>query len=253
MEKQENTLIIRPQRIIIFFVITGLILLTFSLVGQYLRLFPNSYSISSPIQEDIIRDFTMEFDVNTEANISTYYNVLILAIAAFLLFAVTALKNINKDKYRIEWAALAWVVLYFSMDDASVIHEKFSKYFKDWTDMGGFFEYKWVIVGIPVVLILAILFLRFWLHLETKFKILFLVSAGIYFTGSLGSELISGRWAYSNGTKNFTYALLTTFEEGLELGGVTLLIYSLLHYLEVYFPSILLLSQKTKNSIPAEK
>jgi hypothetical protein len=149
---------------------------------------------------------------------------------------VAYLKYVDKDKFRFQWVLLGLLLFYISMDDASVIHEKFSRYLKGASDLGGWFEYKWVIIGLLAVAVIGVLFFRFWLHLDTKFKILFLLAGGLFFGGAVGFELIGGRWAYSFGSKNFTYSVLTTMEQGLQYAGLTTLVYSLLLYLGSYAP-----------------
>ncbi len=235
-QDRERTLMIQPKWALYIFGGMEIIVVVLSLIGQYLRMFPDSYSIHSPFQEKLLHDFIWGFDVNSEANITTYYSVSAAMASALLLFIIACLKNATKDRYRFYWAALAGLLLYMSMDDASVIHEKVSKYLKGVSDMGGWFEYKWVIVGLAVIGLLVIGFFRFWLHLDNKYKFLFVASAALYFGGAVGAEILGGRWAYSNGSKNFTYVLFNTFEQSLQYGGLTLLAYSLLLYIQSYFP-----------------
>jgi hypothetical protein len=204
-----------------------------SLAGQYVRLFPNPLNLNFPL---LAHNFVVEFDVNAEANITTYFSVSLALIAAFLLLLIAYFKNAAKDKYRFHWTALALFLLYISIDDASVIHEKVSKYLKGLTSLGGWFEYKWVIVGLVVIGVLALSFFRFWLNLDNKYKVLFLLSAGLFFGGAVGTEMIGGRWAYSFGSNNFTYKVFTTLEQGLQYAGLILLVYSLLLYMRSYFP-----------------
>lgn len=235
-QHEEQSLNIQPKWALYIFGGVEVVLLILSLIGQYLQMFPDSYSIHSHFQENIVHYFILMFDVNSEANITTYYSVSMAIVASFLLFLIASLKNAVKDRYRFYWTILAWFVFYISMDDASVIHEKTSRYLKGLTDLGGWFEYKWVIIGLVVVAVFAVSFFRFWLHLDNKHKVLFLVSAGLFFGGAVGTELVGGRWAYSFGSKNFTYTLLTTFEQGMQYAGLTMLIYSLLSYLGTYYP-----------------
>lgn len=235
-QEQEQTLTIQPKRVLYILGGIEIVVVIFSLIGQYLRLFPDSYSIHSPFQERVLHDFIWYFDVNSEANLTTYYSVTMAMLSAFLLFIIAYFKNAAKDKYRIHWAALAGFLLYISMDDASVIHEKSSKYLKGFSDLGGWFEYKWVFIGLVVIGILAIAFFQFWLHLDNKYKALFLASAAMFFGGAVGTEMLGGHWAYSNGSKNFTYVLFNTLEQSLQYAGLILLAFSLLLYIKTYFP-----------------
>ena len=76
----------------------------------------------------------------------------------------------------------------------------------------------------------------FFFQLEKKYKILFLASAALFFIGALGFEIISGRYANYNDTRNITYNMITTVEETLEMGGISLLVYSLFDYIKTHFP-----------------
>lgn len=236
MNKIENTITFNPQKLLLFLGGLWLAILCLSLAGQYLRMFPEHYGSVPTTGQDVIGDFIQEFDVNSEANVTSYYSVSLAILSSLLFFVVAYHKYADKDKYRLQWAALGFLLLYISMDDASVIHEKFSRYLKGMSDLGGWFEYKWVIIGLLAVGIIGVAFFRFWLHLDTRFKILFLLAGGMFFGGAVGFELIGGRWAYSFGSKNFVYSVLTTLEQGLQYAGLTTMIYSLLLYLKSYAP-----------------
>jgi hypothetical protein len=235
---RQHTVHIKTRKIIITLVVLSLVLIALSLIGQWFRLFPDSYSISGPTQEFFLDLFIEKFSVNTENNIPTYFNTVILFIAALLTFLIASFKQVQKDKYRYEWLLLGLVFLYISIDEAAVIHEEFTRLFKDMPDLNGWLHYKWVIPGSIAVALLALGFLRFFLHLEHRYRLLFFLSSAVFLSGALGSELISGRYASQFGTKSFPYALLTTMEESLEWFGVTLLIFTLLKYLESYLPEI---------------
>jgi len=238
MESKEYIQTVQPRRIFQVMVITALIFGVFSFIGQLVRLYPDYYYPNhTPIKDFLWFFFTFQFGVNTEGNIATHFNTLILVIVSALFLLIALLKNVVKDKHRISWFILSLFVLYLSIDEQAVLHEKLNKVFSGWTSLNGWFEYKWVIPGIIGVAVFAVLFIPFFLHLDFKFKALFIISAGMYFSGALGSEMFSGHYASIYGTKNITYSLMTTIEEMLEFNGVNLLIYSLLHYLEINFSS----------------
>jgi hypothetical protein len=238
MDASRHTINIKPARIATILVILSLILVVLSLTGQWFRLFPDSYSISGPTQEFFLDLFIDKFSVNTENNVPTYFNTVILVIAAFLTFAIASAKYAQKDKYRYEWFLLGFVFLYLSVDEAAVIHEQFGALFKDAPSMGGWLHYKWVIPGMAALLILGLVFLRFFLHLDRRFKIFFLISAAVYLSGALGGELFSGHYADAFGTKNFTYAVMTTVEESLEWLGITSMVFTLLKYIETHVSEV---------------
>jgi hypothetical protein len=125
------------------------------------------------------------------------------------------------------------------MDEAAVLHERLIKPMRsvvNFEGYGGLFYFAWVIPGIVVVLLFLLAYLRFFLHLENKFKVLFFVSLGIYISGVLGGEMINGHFAETIGLKNFRYAMYTSLEEALELFGASMITYSLLTYIKQYIP-----------------
>jgi hypothetical protein len=74
------------------------------------------------------------------------------------------------------------------------------------------------------------------LHLDRKFKFLFFISLAVYLGGVIGGEIISGYYAANLGLKNFTYAVVASLEESVEMIGASMIIYSLLVYIEKYLP-----------------
>ncbi len=230
-QSNENNLTIRPRRALYVFGGAGMIVIILSFFSQYIRLFPEIYSIHQPYQADLIKDFILEFDFNGQPGIAIYYNVFILLAASGLLFVTAHLKNLNKDAYRFYWLSLAWIVLIFSIDNLAIFHEKIKLLFKDKTDVGGWSEYTWVIVGI---MIFAVLFFRFWRSLDKKYRFLFFASGILYFSGVLGEEITR-----FNDTTELIYSLLLTVEQGLQYAGGILLIYATLLNLTHVFPNFI--------------
>jgi hypothetical protein len=52
----------------------------------------------------------------------------------------------------------------------------------------------------------------------------------------IGGEMVSGYYAANLGQKNITYAIVASIEESIEYIGCSLIIYSLLKYIEHYLP-----------------
>ena len=229
VQDQERTLVIQPRRALFFLGGAGILMVVLSFITHYLRLHPESYNIRYPYQADLLNDLTLEFNFNGANNIVVYFSVLILNIAAGLLFVAAHFKKEVKDDYRVHWTALAWIVLFFAIDTLAGIHGKFQLYFEYSAVMSS--KYAWMIVWIAGTVILSLLFLRFWLHLDKQYRILFLASAVLYLAGILGKEMTQ-----FSPSQDFVYSLFLTIEQGLQYGGATLLIYSLLLYIPSFSP-----------------
>ncbi len=217
-QEYEPTLVIQPRRALYLFGGIGILVVILSFIGQYLFMFPDTYNIRSPFEANLIRDFISEFNFHGQPNISIYYNLLGLNAASFFLFVIAHFKKISKDKYWFHWAAMAWIVLVVSIDNLAIIRNKIVEYYQDSVNSAGSSPYGWMIAGILVAVVLIIFFFQFWLRLENKYRILFVTSIFIYFIGAL--------------IKAYSLLPFTALEQVLHYGGVTLLLYSVLHYME---------------------
>lgn len=170
------------------------------------------------------------FNFDTEQNIPTLYSSIALVFTSFLLFLIGfACKK--ADKPFIAWFGLSFIFLFLSVDEISVLHERLIEPVRMTLNTSGFFYYAWVIPYGAFVIIFLALYAKFLINLSTKIRNLFVISGLIYVTGAIGFELIGGYHAELNGRDNVAYALITTFEELLEMLGVNLFIYSLLSHI----------------------
>ncbi len=181
-------------------------------------------------------------DMDKERNLPSFFSAGLLFLAAQLLFLIS---RINKGKPRGGfgyWLALAIIFLYMTFDEAFSVHEPLSSPIKqilDW-EQYGLFYFAWVIPGMLLVAITALVFLRFWWNLPRRTRWIFLLAAGLYILGSIGFEMLSGRYAEFRSNTNLTYSLITFFEESLEMAGIIVFIWGLLLHLEEQFPWVTL-------------
>jgi hypothetical protein len=239
MSSNTPTVKINPKRTLTILFSIIILLVFLSIWGQYLRFFPRSYSVHGAIQEFGIDLLRQSFYTDSEANVPTYFNTIILFIPSMLFAVIGAWKLSIKDKFKYQWVGLSLVFLYLSMDEASVLHEKLiapMRLLFNYERFGGVFYFAWVVPGMAAILFFLLAYLRFFIHLENKFKFLFFISLAIYVSGIIGGEMLSGHFAGTIGFKNFTYAAYTSLEESLEWIGCSLLIYSLLKYIQQYLP-----------------
>ena len=228
---------INPMRVMIVLCVIIAALVGLSVWGQYLRFNPGAFDISGPGDEFIIDLLMRAFYVDLEANVPTYFNTIILFIPSLLLGLIAAWKYAIKDKFKFQWIGLSLVFLYLSMDEAAVLHERLIKPVRAMLNIyEGWFYFAWIIPGMIAVALFGLAYITFFLHLNTKFKLLFFASLAIYIGGIIGGELVSGHFAQATGLDNFRYAMFTSLEESLEYFGCSLLIYSLLTYIKDYLP-----------------
>ncbi|MBL8090315.1 MAG: hypothetical protein KF758_16210 [Anaerolineales bacterium] len=211
------------------------VLVGFSIWGQHIRFF--GVADIRGYWHEFLMDLLMSaFYLDAEGNIPSYWNALLLFIPSVMLGIIGAWKYSIKDKFRFHWFVLAIIFLLLSFDEAAVLHERLIKPMRAIAGAQGLFYFTWVIPGLIGVALFGLLYLIFFLHLDKKFKILFLLSLGVYIGGVIGGEMLSGYFASNLGQRNFTYAVVASFEESIEMIGCSLIIYSLLEYMKQYLP-----------------
>ena len=171
------------------------------------------------------------FFLGDEGNVPTYFSAVILLLGALLLAVIAVLKGQSGDRYRRYWAALSFVFVYMSVDEAAQVHELMSRPVEELLGQspGGIFSYAWVIPGLAIMCLVALLFLRFVLHLPPKIRWMAIAAGAMFFGGAIGFELIEGRFDALYGHTNLAFSLITTVEETLEMAAVILWDHALLY------------------------
>lgn len=197
---------------------------------------------------DVLFGFIRLLDVNTEGNIPTWYSTLALLTSSLLLAAIASTKK-NGHPYFFSWTVLSIIFLFLSVDEGAGLHELWTPFLLRSFDARGFIYFVWVVPYGILVLIFALAYLNFLVHLPVKTRNLFLAAGVIFVSGALGMELIEGRYADSFGERNMGMAVLTTVEEFLEMIGIVVFIYALLSHLSSEMKGIRICI-RTKDQLP---
>jgi uncharacterized BrkB/YihY/UPF0761 family membrane protein len=189
------------------------------------------------------------FDLDTEGNISTRFASELLVIASVLFFIVYRTKRKLKDRFSLHWLFLSVIFILMALDESVMLHEQTSQFLRGTIEN---LHFAWVILGTLFVIVFGLAYLKFFMNLEKRWKILFFSSAFIFLTGALLLEIVGNFYQASAGQDNLTYSMIANIEELFEFGGVILLIYSLSSYLEQlnqYF-LIEITSSEKEDSLP---
>ncbi|MCD6355987.1 MAG: hypothetical protein J7L66_01770 [Anaerolineaceae bacterium] len=234
VDKRSNqTIYIPAKKIAHFLDLVSLILVLVSLTGQYLR-FCTVYDKAFGLIPLV--------DVDRELTIPTMFSVMLLFLIALTLFMIARIKKRQKDKFTWSWFTLAFGFLFMSFDEGSSIHELTVMPIRRAVGekLPGFLTFAWVIPGIAIILVVGIIFIRFYFALPSRTKHLVFISAAVYLSGLVGVEMIGGNYASVYGIKNLTYNLIVTVEESLEMAGMVLFFYTLLDYLQDFSDTVTL-------------
>ncbi|MEE4146099.1 MAG: hypothetical protein V2I26_14950 [Halieaceae bacterium] len=174
------------------------------------------------------------FNFNLEANVPTLYSACQLVLTSLLLLSVGVARR-KRQQGCIAWKLLAFIFLFLAIDEASSIHEQLTVVTRQALGTSGYLFFAWVIPYGIATLLLLLLFAKFLIDLPPRTRMLFLFSAAIFLGGTLGLEMLGGRYVTSPGATELTYSVIYTLEEVLEMVGIALFIYAILDYMTTTF------------------
>jgi len=123
------------------------------------------------------------------------------------------------------------IFMFLSLDEIAQLHELSGRILGMFGRGSGIFYNMWVIVAGFALVIFAVFYFRFWLSLPAKPRKLFLIAGIIYVFGAVGFEMLES-WAHDASWARVVVPGFVTIEETMEMSGVILFIYSLLHHLK---------------------
>lgn len=241
MTNQMTNIKLNSKKILMFLLTIIAILVGLSIWGQHMRFFGVA-DIRGAWHEFLIDQMINNFYLDYEGNVPSYINALLLFIPSLLLACIGAWKSSIRDKFRFHWNGLALIFFLLSIDEIASFHEELIKPMRAIFGSEGIFYFAWIIPGMIAIALFGLMYLMYFLHLENKFKLLFFLSLAAYLGGVVGGEIVSGYFAANLGLKNYTYAIVASLEESVEMFGCSLIIYSLLEYIKHYLPEGLTLN-----------
>ena len=184
------------------------------------------------LDHDVLLGLVRLFDLDQEANVTTWYSTVLLLLAAVLLAVIARAAHTARAQFRLHWALLALILLVMSVDEASSIHELAIRPLRSALGVqAGVLYFTWVVPAGAAVLLVGIAYLRFVLHLPAATRRLFVIAGGVYVGGALGLELIGGYLASHHGGEGLAYLAEVTIEETMEMSGAVLFIHGLMGHI----------------------
>lgn len=172
------------------------------------------------------------FNLDRELNFPTWYSALTIVFCAILLRIIALGKKQQGDRYARDWQLLSVIFFILAIDEIVSIHEiLIIPEVSEALNLPWFLHSLWVIPGLVFVVWFARRFGKFVRHLPLKSRRQFILAACIYIGGALVMEMVGSHFAESIGQQHILYAAIATVEEVLEMTGIIMFIYALLHYL----------------------
>jgi hypothetical protein len=195
------------------------------------------------------------FDMDQEHNIPTLFSSLMLLTSALLLLLIATAKRKEGQTEHWYWHGMAAVFLFLSVDEITILHERFNDPVRDTLQTTGALHFAWVIPYAIIILTLTVLYARFVLKIiPRRTRKLMILSACIFIGGALGLELAGSYYFSKAGEIDITFALMATVEETMEMVGVVLFVYALMDYMATQLKSLYFqVSNETSTSFSSQE
>ncbi len=163
------------------------------------------------------------FRLDFERNVPTVFAVVLFLMCALLTaFRARVMARVSKRQMA-GWLGLTAVFTFVACDEFFEIHERLVVPTRELFNTSGVLHFAWVIPYGLAVMVLGLLYLRFFMRLEPTFRRRLFTSAAVFLSGAVGMEMVGGAYLDGDETRrNFTYGIITTIEETLELIGSVL-------------------------------
>lgn len=200
-----------------------------------------------------LRGFIHGFYFDAEANLPSLYSALAIFFCSVLLWLIGTLGIEKTARRSFYWKILSAIFIFLAIDEFGSLHEYMIQPVRRMMHQSpldsDYLYFAWFIPYIIFVLLLVIVLLRFLFSLPARTRWLFILGGAVFLSGAVGMEMVGGKywaergWAIDGSDEvNLTYALITTFEELLEMLGIVIFIYALSGYYlkQIHEHSILL-------------
>lgn len=217
------TLTIKPKKIALILGVAICLLIMAGILGSIARF---QFGITDSLIVNL-------FNLDSEKNFPTYFSTVLLLVSGVLLFVIGYARKKQAARDYWQWIGLGAVFIFLSMDEFIEIHEEIGTIIQNKFQPTGVFYFAWIIPYAVFAIAMAIAYVPFLLRLPLTFKKLFIAAGFLYVMGALGMEAVASYFNYEIGERGLYFVVLSTIEESMEMFGLVLFIYALLHYMDV--------------------
>lgn len=186
--------------------------------------------------------FVPLFDFDQEYNIPTFYSALAILFCAALLWYIGVDKKETTREGGRYWKILSVLFVGLSLDELAGIHNQFghltlflfSKVPSIVNEEIITRSRFWILVLIPLLLLVALFFVRFYKKLPQQTKFYIFLAGTVFLAGAVVLEYMGALYIITSEKVDIVYGLLYTLEELLEMLGIVLLIRTLVAYISQY-------------------
>jgi hypothetical protein len=176
-----------------------------------------------PILHDADSPIRQLFATSDEANLPTWFNVVVLAHAASASLIVGFMTRRAPGWPALTWSALAVLLALLSLDDLASLHERLEDIGRRLGGGEGALHFAWVIPGLVIGAAVVAAVVVVALRLPGRARRYLVAGIGVLIGTALGFELVTG-YVLDRSGQGRPFAVLVTLEELLEAVGAVLLL-----------------------------
>ncbi len=169
---------------------------------------------------------TSLFDLDTEMSFGNWFSSAVLLLGGLLTLVCAAGRPIADQRWNAWWWILGGWMMILSMEEVAGIHESLNS-----EPAFRAFWGQWAVPGAILALVVCLAFVPFLMMLPGRTRRWLIASAIIYFAGAVGVELATVGYEQRNELGTLAYNVWNGVEEGLEMTGVILYLYTVLDYM----------------------
>jgi hypothetical protein len=166
------------------------------------------------------------FDLDEEGNIPSWFSSAQLLSIGVLMWCVASLQAAGGRPSRLSLFVIGGCFVFFSMDEAIVIHERLKTYFEG-DDNYRAWMMIYVVIGAAIFLATRRDVLATW-HLYRRPALLMIAALGLVVLGGLGLEIVDVEVTDPHPEKTFLNRSAVMLEEWLEMLGATIILYAVI-------------------------
>ncbi|MCL2094740.1 hypothetical protein FWH13_01345 [Candidatus Saccharibacteria bacterium] len=176
------------------------------------------------------------FDMDSEISIFTWWSTTVLLfVPAILLGFIGWVKRQEKAKYAWGWFVAAGVLMFMSMDDGAMLHERLGAV-NELSGLQGVLDginpyllaWSWWVIYLPVLVAIAVILVPWFLSLPRRTQVLMIVGAVMAGLGQMGMEAVSS--FVTNSTGEYIGPVWRGFQKFVGRTGLSIFLFAVIDY-----------------------
>ncbi len=175
------------------------------------------------------------FRLDSEGNVPSLYSAGMMVAIAVLMFRTSSRERGLRLWTAALWNVLGCIFIYLAFDELLALHEHFidARFLPKFDSL---FHFRWVVLGIGLIVIVFGVFLPFLLKLPRITAARLFIAGAVYVLGALVMEMVGGYVFETYGPETAIYSISTIIEETIEDIGLMLALRTMLLHLGEVLP-----------------